>query len=69
MNRSETEVQRTAFSRLECARSVGVAPQLVDSWMSREVDPLPSLRDGRRIIIPVKQLEEWLARQATTANQ
>lgn len=48
----------------ETAQAVGVSTQTVQGWMRRRDNPLPHLRDGRRIIIPDFMLIRWIKEEA-----
>lgn len=51
------------YGREAAAIAFGVSPIMIDTWLNRALDPLPCFREGRRILIPVKGAEEWVARQ------
>lgn len=59
-------MEKIAFSIDEFAKFVGIgrnkAHEIVHS------SGFPAVKLGRRIIIPVIQLQEWLANQAESAN-
>lgn len=48
----------------EAARMAGVSTQTVQGWMRRRENPLPHMRDGRRIIIPHSLLVRWIEAEA-----
>ena len=52
---------RLAFSRLEAAASLGVSLDFFDEHISHE---LRIVRRGRRKLIPVREIERWLAAEA-----
>ncbi len=55
---------KTCFSREEAAASVGISLPVLDEFLKRSTDPLPSIRAGRRILIPVNSLTRWLDQEA-----
>ena len=56
-------MERLTITRNEAKSVVGVGLNQLDALMRRADDPLPFLRVGKRVLIPVDQLKEWLARQ------
>ena len=56
----------------QAAQMAGVGPQTARAWLEREENPLPHIRDGRRIVIPHFMLIRWLRdeaeRQAANRN-
>ena len=48
----------------ETAQALGVSPQTVTNWMRRGENPLPHVRDGRRILIPDAILDRWIEDEA-----
>ena len=58
---SASDVPRLCLSVFEAAKSVGLS----EKHFREEVLPrIPHLRVGRRIVIPVDGLREWLASQS-----
>ena len=55
---------RLGYNLSEAAEVVGVSQHKIQEWLRRAVDPLPYIKDGRRIIIPVNLLIEWLRDEA-----
>jgi excisionase family DNA binding protein len=55
--------QRLALTPAEAAEAIDVSLPTVYQLIKREVDPLPSFRLGRKIVIPTSSLVEWLERQ------
>lgn len=43
---------------------MGVSLTTLDALMNRANHPIPHIRLGRKVIIPVKGLETWLAEEA-----
>ncbi len=59
--RNPAPTQRLALSKLEAAASLGVS---IDFLERHIVNELRVVRVGRRRLIPVRELERWLDRQA-----
>jgi hypothetical protein len=58
---SESDVPRLCLSVFEAAKSVGLS----EKHFRDEILPsVPHLRVGRRIVIPVDGLREWLSEQS-----
>ena len=55
---------RLCLNISEAAEAVGVSQHKIQEWLRRAVDPLPHIKDGRRIIVPVDLLTEWLRDEA-----
>ena len=55
---------RLCFNIAEVAEAVGVSQHKVQEWLRRAVNPLPHIKDGRRIIVPADLLTEWLRDEA-----
>lgn len=55
---------RLGYNLSEAAEAVGVSQHKIQEWLRRTVDPLPHIKDGRRIIIPVDLLIGWLRDEA-----
>ena len=51
---------RLCYNVEEAAQPVDVSVHKCQSWLRRAEHPLPHIRDGRRILIPVNLLTEWL---------
>ena len=56
--------QLGCFNAKEAAALLGVSTHTLQGWLRRRQDPLPHLRDGRRIIIPRYLLRNWLTAEA-----
>ena len=65
--RSETDhrAPRLALSREEAAYAISVSPRLVDSLIADRSSGFPVRRVHNRVVIPVRELTEWLAAQVT----
>ena len=56
-------MERTTVNREWVKEELGLSMTLVDRLLKRKVDPIPSFKVGRRIIIPIDGFQKWLARQ------
>lgn len=54
-------VPRLALSKVEAAESLGVSVDFFDEHIAPE---LRMVRRGRRRLVPVRELERWLDREA-----
>jgi excisionase family DNA binding protein len=52
---------RLALSASEAAESIGVSRDFFDEHVRRD---LRVVRRGRRVLVPVRELERWLDREA-----
>jgi excisionase family DNA binding protein len=59
--RGRLEVPRFAFTPDEAARSIGVSRDYFDDHVKPE---LRLVRRGRKVLVPVRELEAWLPRSA-----
>lgn len=57
------------YGKDAASAAFGVSVPVIDSWIKRQDDPLPSFREGTRILIPVKEAQEWVSRQAKKAME
>ena len=58
-------VEKLAYSRQETADAIGVCLRTLDDMLAEaETTGFPVVRVGRRVLIPVKQLDAWLLEQA-----
>ena len=55
---------RLCYNLEEAASAVGVSVHKFNTWIRRHRDPVPHIKDGRRILIPVMLLTEWLRDEA-----
>ena len=51
------------LARKECMAVLHIGMTSMDALLRRNNDPIPSLRIGRKILIPRRQLQEWIERQ------
>lgn len=64
MSESAT-IQRLTYTRKEAAVAIGVGTTSFDALIRRQNDPLPHVRVGHKIVVPVDALKAWIERQAT----
>lgn len=62
--RPPNRVPRLALSKTEAAEALGVSVDFFDEHVASE---LRMVRRGRRRLIPVRELERWLAESAALA--
>ena len=53
----------------QAAEKAGVGTKTIRSWMTRTTDPLPHMRDGRRVIIPLTTFTNWLEQQSMSPHK
>lgn len=63
-NPNSTLPQRICHNVNQAAAIAGVGPHTINAWISRDENPLPHIRDSRRIIIPHFMLISWLRQEA-----
>jgi len=61
MARTVAELPRLALTKTEAANSLGVSVDFLDAHI---VPELRMVRRGRRRLIPVRELERWLEKNA-----
>ena len=54
-------IQKATYTRREAREVIGVSMTTLDALLRRDSKPLPSVRIGRKVLIPVDKLHEWLA--------
>lgn len=57
-------MEKQACTRNEAARDLGISLNTLDSYLHRAKNPLPHIKIGRRYIIPVEGLRQWLLDEA-----
>ncbi|MBQ6232123.1 MAG: helix-turn-helix domain-containing protein [Clostridia bacterium] len=62
-----SETVKRVFSREETAETMGIGLITLDALIRRQDDPLPHIRVGRRVLIPIREFDDWLSRQAEKA--
>ena len=50
----------------QAAERTGVGAKTIRSWTTKKKNPLPHIRDGRRVIIPLSTMMTWLQDEALT---
>lgn len=59
-------MEKLTYTRKEAAASFGVGLNQFDALLRKAEDPAPSIRVGKRVLIPVKEFREWIGRQIGT---
>lgn len=57
-------VQRLALTRTEAAEAIGVSPRSIDTLLADRTSGFPYLKCGSRVVVPVRELADWLGEQA-----
>lgn len=63
MSESAT-MKKLTYTRKEAAAVIGVGTTTLDALLRREANPLPSVRVGHKVLIPVDMLHTWLTNNA-----
>lgn len=66
MDEHRVDVERLAVSVSEAAESIGVSERFV--WKLMQRGEMPHRRVGRRVLIPVDRLREWLVQDAVSTT-
>ena len=53
----------------QAAAKAGVGIKTIRSWTTKPTNPLPHMRDGRRVIIPVATFNDWLQQESLATLQ
>ena len=61
--------QTTCLNLVRTAETLGLSIHSTQRLMRRERDPLPHMRDGRRIIVPTFLLTQWIADEVQRQRQ
>ena len=48
----------------QAARMMGIAPNTLETLLNRNEHPVPSFKVGRRTIVPLEPLKEWMRDEA-----
>lgn len=56
----ENRTERLVYTRKEASNVLGVGLVTLDALLRREKDPLPHVKVGSRILIPINALETWI---------
>lgn len=57
-------MEQGALNRKEAAAFIGTSVVTLDELLHRAEHPIPHINIGRRVIIPVRDLQEWLSAEA-----
>ena len=57
------------FTREQAAKYLHISLPLLDAFLHRGLNPIPSIRAGRRYIIPRTGLDDWIATEAKRQNE
>lgn len=57
-------MEKGAFRRKEAAQFIGASLPTLDELLHRAENPIPHIQIGRRIMIPVRDLQDWLSAEA-----
>ena len=60
-----SDIIKKVQTRAWVSETMGVGLITVDALIRRQEDPLPHIRVGRRVLIPVREFDDWLHRQVT----
>ncbi len=60
-------VPRIGLTREEAAEAMGISSRTIDTLIADRTSGFPVARIGARVVIPVRELAEWLAQQARGA--
>ena len=64
---SPQEPFRLALTPAETAKALGVGERML--WSMTNRGKIPHLRLGRRVLYPVRELEQWLSERAKGGEQ
>lgn len=56
------------FNRIGLADELGISLVTLNKLLMREENPIPSLRVGRKILIPCDQFEAWVATEGAKGH-
>lgn len=57
-------MEKVFYDRKEIMALTGLCMTTIDKCIKREHNPLPSVKLGRRVMIPVKEFNEWISKEA-----
>lgn len=55
---------RGILSRREAAEYLGISLPLLDRYIHRSINPIPTIHTARRYLIPLASLDEWINAEA-----
>lgn len=59
----DSSVPRIGLNRVEAAEAIGISLRTVDLLMADRTSGFPFAKIGSRVVIPMRELVEWLAQQ------
>ena len=62
------KIAKLAYMRIEAADALQVSLPTLDAWIRRAENPLPSIRAGKKILIPVEGLSVWVREEAARCS-
>lgn len=54
------------YTRLQAAKALGLSLRTIDNLLADPGSGFPAVRVGRKVLIPIRQLEQWLEAQANS---
>lgn len=67
--RKTSQLRRLAYRPADAARVCGVSERTFSDWLKSSINPPPHFRRGGVVLVPRRELERWLAEQATQASE
>lgn len=64
IERMVNRMNNATMTREQLARHLNLSLPTIDGFLHRKENPIPSIRAGRRYIIPCALLEKWLVEEA-----
>lgn len=64
--KKQDSIEPLALRPRDAARVLGVSVRTLQDWTRRGI--VPCIRQGRVVLYPVSQLQEWLARRMQSAD-
>jgi excisionase family DNA binding protein len=69
LSSSVPNVPRIGLTREEAAKAMGVSVRTIDALIADRTSGFPVARIGTRVVIPFRELTEWVASQVKGAQQ
>ena len=66
---NKPQLRRLAYRPADAAQVCGVSERTFVTWLKSNDNPPPHFRRGGVVLIPRKELEKWLANQASQIKQ
>lgn len=60
----DNKIEQATMTRKQVAQYLNISLPMVPRLEQREKNPLPCLRVGRKVLYPVRLVDEWLAEEA-----